>query len=148
MAWLAFGPLQVGVPIRVLAENDVARAFPHPRPSYPTHILIVPKRRVRDYLGATAPLLDSVLDLTAELAAEQPVELVTNLGNYQDVKFLHFHLIPAADGGPNGEQHERGRVEEILAATTSAARSALAANGCSRVIITRTAPNSIGWRVV
>lgn len=147
MAWLALGPLRRVVPIRLLAERREVRAYGHPRPSYPLHVLIVPRRRVPDYLLASPSLLADVLDLTAELSRERgaPVDLVTNLGHYQEVKLLHFHVIPAA-GEVSTNEVATERVEELLAATTSEARTTLASAGQARVVLTPTT-SSVRWRV-
>jgi diadenosine tetraphosphate (Ap4A) HIT family hydrolase len=104
---------------------------------------------VADYLEVKASLLAEVLDLTAELTRKRdgaPVDLVTNLGRYQEVKLLHFHVIPAAkEAAPNEVPAER--VDELLAATTLAARAALASAGQARVVISPTDSGVVGWRV-
>lgn len=149
MAWLALGPLRRGVPIRLLGERGEVRAYRHPRPSYPLHMLIVSRRRVADFRDATPSLLADVLDLTVELRrnrAEAPVDLVTNLGSYQEVKLLHFHVIPAAEEVSTNEV-TADAIEELLAATTSAARKALGSAGQARVVISPTKSGSVGWRV-
>jgi histidine triad (HIT) family protein len=89
------------LPIRRRYESRRVVAFDHPRPSYPVHILIVPKKPIRGFeeLGkadlpviadtfAAAQLLVEDLDL-----AERGYRLIVNGGAYQDVKQLHFHLI-------------------------------------------------------
>ena len=89
------------LPIRRRYESRRVVAFDHPRPSYPVHILIVPKKAIRGFedLGkadlavladtfAAAQLLVEDLEL-----AERGYRLVVNGGAYQDVRQLHFHLI-------------------------------------------------------
>jgi histidine triad (HIT) family protein len=89
------------LPIRRRYESRRVVAFDHPRPSYPVHILIVPKKAIRGFeeLGkadlliladtfAAAQLLIEDLEL-----AERGYRLIVNGGAYQDVRQLHFHLI-------------------------------------------------------
>ena len=89
------------LPIRRRYESRRIVAFDHPRPSYPVHILIVPKKAIRGFeeLGkadlpviadtfAAAQLLIEDLEL-----ADRGYRLIVNGGVYQDVKQLHFHLI-------------------------------------------------------
>jgi histidine triad (HIT) family protein len=89
------------LPIRRRYESKRVLAFDHPRPSYPVHILIVPKKAICGFedLGkadlaivadtfAAAQLLVEDLEL-----AGRGYRLIVNGGAYQDVKQLHFHLI-------------------------------------------------------
>ena len=84
-----------------LRETSRLIAFYHPRPVYPVHILIVPKKgitRMIDIAEADTPFLmelfQTVRELVAELELEQPgYRLMTNGGGYQDVQQLHFHLV-------------------------------------------------------
>ncbi len=89
------------LPVERLYETEWVMAFHHPRPSYPIHILIVPKRRVRSLLALTEAEMPIVKDVI--FAAQHLVEtlgldaggfrLVVNGGAYQDVMQMHWHLI-------------------------------------------------------
>ena len=89
------------LPTRRCYESRLVVAFDHPRPAYPVHIVIVPKKAIRGFeaLGkadlpviadtfAAAQLLVADLDL-----GDRGYRLIVNGGAYQDVKQLHFHLI-------------------------------------------------------
>ncbi len=89
------------LPVDRLRETASLVAFPHPRPAYPVHILIVPKRSIPnlmawqatdfDFLGDLIPTVQS---LVAELDLETAgYRLIANGGSYQDIPQLHFHLI-------------------------------------------------------
>ena len=87
-------------PVSVVRETDTVLAFHHTRPSWPVHIVVVPKQHVPSLLdlgaGGDALLLD-VLSVVKEVAAEVNDEhgacrVLTNLGRYQDSKHLHFHV--------------------------------------------------------
>lgn len=84
---------------RRLYETDALVAFYHPRPSYPFHVLLVPKR---PWMTLTAVEKDDPFwpDL---LTAVQTIVHQANLTSYrlicnngspaQDVPQLHFHLV-------------------------------------------------------
>ncbi len=89
------------LPMQRLRETSNLIAFYHPQPSYPLHILLVPKKALAS-LADLAPqdaeflaeLFQTVQSLVAELELEQAgYRLVVNGGKYQDVAQLHFHLI-------------------------------------------------------
>jgi histidine triad (HIT) family protein len=96
----AFGHIPRGLP-GLLAETERVVAFRHPRPSYPVHILIVPRRPVASLMaldGDDAGLLADVVQVTQSLVCQHGLErrgyrLVVNGGAYQEVAQLHFHLI-------------------------------------------------------
>lgn len=89
------------LPVERLRETDTLLAFHHPRPSYPLHILILPKRNLANFLalGASdADFLSDLVQVVQSLVRDFDLEargyrLVTNGGPYQDVPHLHVHLI-------------------------------------------------------
>lgn len=94
------------LPLPILAENESLLAFHHPRPGYPVHVLILPKRAYQDLLSVPSQDADLFIDLLGvvqqlilDLGLEQSsYRLIVNGGQAQDVKHLHFHLV--------GENHE------------------------------------------
>ncbi len=89
------------MPVEKLVENPQVVAFYHPRPAYPVHILIVPKKEIRS-LAAVEPadsaILVAVLQTAQELVRRLDLErqgyrLIVNGGAYQDIQQIHFHLI-------------------------------------------------------
>ncbi|MGB1286880.1 MAG: HIT domain-containing protein [Aggregatilineales bacterium] len=93
------------IPAKRLHETDTLLAFHHPVPSYPVHILIVPKRGYENMMAIdasdTAFMQDvfiTVQQLITRLALDAGgYRLICNGGAYQDVKLLHFHLISDAE---------------------------------------------------
>ncbi len=93
--------MSFAIPVKRLRETETLLAFHHPSPSYPVHILIVPRRAYSSLLdlppGDCAflrDLFETVQSLVRELGlAEGGYRLVANGGSYQDVPILHFHLI-------------------------------------------------------
>jgi histidine triad (HIT) family protein len=82
-------------------ETEHLVAFDHPFPSYPVHILIVPRRAVSGLMAlesGDAPflidLLRTVQDLVSTLGLESSgYRLIVNGGKYQEYPYLHFHLV-------------------------------------------------------
>jgi histidine triad (HIT) family protein len=74
-------------------------AFHHPKPSYPFHVLIVPKKAVASLnefdptdTAFLADLYSTVQNLVNEFQLPA-YRLIVNGGEYQDFPQLHFHLI-------------------------------------------------------
>lgn len=98
--------MSFAIPVNRLRETERLLAFYHPQPSYPLHILIVPKKaipsvmHVREADGSfMVDLMQTVQSLVSELQLEaRGYRLIVNGGEYQDVPQLHFHLISEHDG--------------------------------------------------
>jgi histidine triad (HIT) family protein len=96
-----FAHLSFLIPVRRLRETDTLLAFYHPKPSYPIHILLVPKKALPNLMALSAAdtpfladLFQTIKSLVAELKLDQVgYRLVANGGAYQAVPQLHFHLI-------------------------------------------------------
>lgn len=103
-AWMSFA-----LPVQRLRETATLLAFYHPSPSYPVHILLVPKRAYASLLDLPPEdfdfqrdLLMTVQSLVRELGLEDcGYRLIANGGAYQDVPMLHFHLISESKGKAN-----------------------------------------------
>ncbi len=89
------------MPVDKVHETDLLIAFRHPRPQHKTHILIVPKRAIGSFLDlaeADTQLLADIMRTAQHLIQtsgldETACRLITNMGDYQEVKQLHFHLV-------------------------------------------------------
>jgi histidine triad (HIT) family protein len=86
--------------VRVVAETANVLAYHHTRPFWPEHIVVIPKRHVGSLLTIEtqdAPLMLELLTVIREVAATVVAEhgacrVLTNLGEYQDSKHLHWHV--------------------------------------------------------
>jgi len=84
-------------PVEKVLETDNILAYYHTRPFWETHIVVVPKAHVDSLLTVENDLLIELFDV-AKKVAEKIVEekgaarVLTNLGDYQDSKHLHFHV--------------------------------------------------------
>jgi histidine triad (HIT) family protein len=96
-----FANMSFAIPVRRLRETETLMAFHHPRPVYPVHILLVPKRQLAKLTDISTADTDFMIELFStvqSLIAEFNLEaggyrLITNGGPYQDIPHLHFHLI-------------------------------------------------------
>ncbi len=84
----------------VVYEDDRILAFHHTRPSWATHIVVIPKRHLDSLTTVTtadsADLL-ALFKVVQQVArrvedTEGAAAVLTNLGDYQDSKHLHIHI--------------------------------------------------------
>jgi diadenosine tetraphosphate (Ap4A) HIT family hydrolase len=103
IGWI-FAHMSFALPVHRLRETETLIAFWHPKPAYPFHVLIVPKKAITTMMDlnthdsafygdlyATAQSLVTEHQLTA-------YRLIVNGGAYQDFPQLHFHLISDVKG--------------------------------------------------
>lgn len=94
------------IPLKKEYESENVLAFHHGRPSWPVHIVVVPKKHISSFTTLSAkdtPILLEIVEVLKTLAAKVEKEhgaarILTNLGKYQDSKHLHFHI---NSGKPN-----------------------------------------------
>ncbi|MGH9947693.1 MAG: HIT family protein [Pyrinomonadaceae bacterium] len=84
-------------PVEKLLETTRVLAYYHTRPFWETHIIVVPKEHVASLLTVENDLLIELMDIVKRVAAQIVEEkgaarVLTNLGEYQDSKHLHFHV--------------------------------------------------------
>lgn len=89
------------IPVHRLRDTKRLMAFHHQQPSYPFHVVIIPKKAIACLEefdpSDTAFLVDlftSVQSIVAEHAlGENGYRLIVNGGKFQDFPHLHFHLV-------------------------------------------------------
>lgn len=100
LAWM-FRSMNFALPLERLQETDTLLAFYHPRPDYPFHVLLVPKRQITSLETLNSrdtPFLADVFATVQELVRKFKLEeggyrLIANGGKFQEFGLLHFHLI-------------------------------------------------------
>jgi histidine triad (HIT) family protein len=98
IGWV-FAYLSFAIPVKRLRETKTLVAFYHPKPVYPFHVLIVPKKAVKSLMELDANDADFLADLyaTAQSLVDEfqlpAYRLIVNGGASQDFPQLHFHLI-------------------------------------------------------
>jgi len=84
--------------VKKVLETHNVLAYHHTRPFWETHIVVIPKTHVDSLLtidedGLLLELLAVVKQVAARILKETgAARVLTNLGNYQDSKHLHFHV--------------------------------------------------------
>jgi histidine triad (HIT) family protein len=98
IGWL-FAHASFLLPVNRLYESKTLIVFVHPKPVYPTHCLLVPKKAIRGIESLHAVdgnTLVEVMSASREVAQQLGLihyQLVINAGAYQEVPQIHFHLI-------------------------------------------------------
>lgn len=88
--------------VEKVLETENVLAYHHTRPFWPVHIVVVPKQHVDSLLTVENDLLVELMDVakkvaTSVLKEHGAVRVLTNLGEYQDSKHLHFHVISGSE---------------------------------------------------
>jgi len=98
IGWI-FAHLSFAIPVKRLRETETLLAFYHPKPAYPFHVLLVPKKAVASLkeLDPTDTSFFTDLYSTVQSLVDDfqlsAYRLIVNGGEYQDFPQLHFHLI-------------------------------------------------------
>jgi histidine triad (HIT) family protein len=84
--------------VEIIFETDAVLAYRHTRPFWETHIVVIPKTHVGSLLTLNdnlllAELIDVVKKVAALVVNETgAARVLSNLGEYQESKHLHFHV--------------------------------------------------------
>ncbi len=92
--------LSGNIDVDVVHETENVLAYRHTRPYWETHIVVIPKRHISSLLTmdpADDELLVEIFAVIRAVAAKVVEEsgsarVLSNLGNYQESKHLHFHV--------------------------------------------------------
>jgi histidine triad (HIT) family protein len=101
-----FEHMSFALPVKRLRETETLMAFHHPKPSYPFHVLLVPKKAIAALgeLDSTDMAFLSDLYSTVQSLVDEfylsAYRLILNGGEYQDFPQLHFHLISPSPLAP------------------------------------------------
>ena len=82
-------------------ETENVLAYYHTRPAYEVHIVVIPKKHIASLITIAEEdnsLLLELLSVVKKVAAvvvenNGACRVITNLGNYQDSKHLHWHVV-------------------------------------------------------
>ena len=98
IGWI-FAHMSFAIPVKRLCETETLMAFHHPKPAYPFHVLLVPKKAVtslKEFDPTDAAFLTDLYSTVQNLVNEFQLpayRLIVNGGEYQDFPQLHFHLV-------------------------------------------------------
>jgi histidine triad (HIT) family protein len=88
------------MPLEIKYESENVLAYNHTSPYCPVHIVVIPKKHIASFVALTpeeTPILLEIIDVLKVLAKKMQEEfgaarILTNLGEYQHNKHLHFHI--------------------------------------------------------
>ena len=109
IGWI-FANMSFAIPVKRLHETETLMAFHHPKPSYPFHVLLVPKKAVvslKDLDTRDTSFLTDLYSTVHNLVDEFQLpayRLIVNGGEFQDFPQLHFHLISDKETNRLSEQ--------------------------------------------
>jgi len=98
---IAFGtPISKLLPVQRVKETERVLAFWHPKPFWEKHILIVPKKTIKNLTSLTAEdyiYMQEIYKVAKEIVEELGWDktgytILTNGGDRQEVNQIHFHL--------------------------------------------------------
>ncbi|HSK87211.1 MAG TPA: HIT domain-containing protein [Anaerolineales bacterium] len=98
IGWM-FEHMSFAIPVKRLRETETLMAFYHPKPSYPFHVLLLPKKAVvslKEFDPADTAFLTDLYATVQSLVNEFQLpayRLIVNGGEFQDFPQLHFHLV-------------------------------------------------------
>jgi len=108
IGWI-FAHISFAIPVKRLRETNTLMAFYHPKPSYPFHVLLVPKKAVvslKEFDSNDSAFLSDLFSTVQSLVEEFHLvayRLIVNGGEYQDFPQLHYHLVSHLAPRPEGE---------------------------------------------
>ncbi|MCJ8010798.1 HIT domain-containing protein [Paenibacillus sp. KQZ6P-2] len=88
--------------VKKVMETENVLAYHHTRPSYEHHIVVIPKIHVQSLISDEKEndesLLLELMKVIKKIAAEMTAttgaaKIITNLGEYQDSKHFHWHVV-------------------------------------------------------
>ncbi|WP_404455397.1 HIT domain-containing protein [Oceanobacillus kapialis] len=87
--------------VNKVLETENVLAYYHTKPFWPIHIVAIPKKHISSLItleDSDNELLIELLGVIRKVAAMVTEEngacrVITNLGNYQDSKHLHWHIV-------------------------------------------------------
>ena len=98
IGWI-FAHMSFVIPVKRLRETETLLAFYHPKPAYPFHVLLVPKKSIaslKEFDSTDTTFLTDLYSTVQNLVDEFQLpayRLIVNGGEVQDFPQLHFHLI-------------------------------------------------------
>ena len=87
--------------VQKVLETKHVLAYYHTKPFYPVHIVAIPKRHIPSLItleesddGLLLELLGVIRQVASMVTEENGAcRVITNIGNYQDSKHLHWHIV-------------------------------------------------------
>lgn len=85
------------IEVKRIKETENVLAFYHTKPSYKTHIVVIPKNHIYNLNSvADFEIIKEIFIVIKDVVKElnlKDFKIINNNGKYQDSKHLHFHVI-------------------------------------------------------
>lgn len=87
------------IQIEKVRETERVLAYHHTKPSWTTHIVIIPKQHIKRFVELEdMTLIQEIFEIAQDFIkekgfAETNYKIITNGGSFQDSQHLHFHLV-------------------------------------------------------
>ncbi len=85
--------------VNIEYETENILAFRHTHPTWSFHIVVIPKKHIRDLLEIEdGEIIKEIFEVIALLIKKHNLQktnfkIVSNGGSFQDSKHIHFHLL-------------------------------------------------------
>jgi histidine triad (HIT) family protein len=87
--------------VEKVMETENVLAYYHTRPFWEVHIVVIPKRHIPSLLtleendnDLLIEMISTIQQVAAKVVADHGAcRVLTNLGDYQDSKHLHWHVL-------------------------------------------------------
>jgi len=85
------------ISVNKVYEDELVLAYYHTKPNWPVHLVVLPKQHITSLVECDLSTLASLFTVIKRIAQDVMVQhgacrILTNLGDYQDSKHLHWHL--------------------------------------------------------
>lgn len=88
------------IPSQKLHEDEEVIVIPDISPQAPTHLLVIPKLHVKEFIDVSSSLITKIMEVTKAIIKEQKIEsyrLVNNGKNVAVVDHFHLHILGNID---------------------------------------------------
>ncbi len=97
--------------VKKVLETSNVLAYYHTRPFWETHVVVIPKKHIQSLLtlekndeALFLELFEVIRKVADQIVKEKgSARILTNLGNYQESKHLHFHVNSGRQLRPDDE---------------------------------------------
>lgn len=87
------------IAVKKVRETSTVLAFYHTKPTWTTHIVIIPKEHITRFADVkNMQIIQDIFSVAQEIILEMKLhksnyKIITNGGSFQDSQHLHFHLV-------------------------------------------------------
>jgi len=86
--------------VDTLYDSEKVLAFHHTKPSYTQRVIVIPKKKIKDFLSLDKSdynilleMMNVAQDIAKTFSLEEGVRIITNIGKFQDSPHFHLHIV-------------------------------------------------------